>query len=276
MKKIKIIWLPVLLTVVFFISCSEGIGDSMDKEGSNYTSSPVIIGWDKSSVSENYFSDIGTLINQYPINILGGGDGYPTTGDIVINLSVDTENSTAEDGKEFSFPYSSVTIPAGSSYALVPININTGAFNPSGPTNVVINASTSTDGVVVSAFAQTMTITFVGCKSDLASYSYMVTTEEEGYSYGPYLETLTEESVNSFLTYSVGTWDPPLNPGHGIRFEDICGTLKIPKQQLADLYSIEVGPLGTTTVDENGNFVLNYYIDFWGEIVPIKSTYIRQ
>jgi hypothetical protein len=277
MKKIKNILFSVLTSSVFIAitSCSGGIGDNLP--GGDTTLGPVIIGWGQPAVTESYFSDIGTLNNLYPLVITGGSDGSPTVSDIVVTLSVDTANSTAVEGNEFTFPSSSVTIPAGTTVALVPININTGGFNATAPTQVVVNAVTTSGGVVVSSAAQKLVIKFVGCQSSLASYTYLVHTVGRGKEYGPVLETITETSVNSFTTYSVGYWGfSPFNIGNGVKFNDICGTLSVAKQDLADYYSNEVGPIGTSTVDENGNFELNYYISLSGLNVPMKGTYIRQ
>jgi len=276
MKRLNILLICVLLSSAFFTSCSEGIGDDVIV-GSDYTDSPVLVGWANPSVTESYFSDIGILENLYPISIVGGGDGSPTTSDITVTLSVDTANSTAVEGNEFTFPSSTVTIPAGSNIALVPINVNTGAFSPTLPTQVIITATASSEGVSVSEPQKKLVMNFVGCKSDLANYTYLMTLEGRGRTYGPVLETIREVSVNSFVTYSVGYWGgAPFNIGNGVRFSDICGTLTIPVQDLAAYYSNEVGPLGTATVDENGNFTLNYYISLSGVNEPMKAVYIRQ
>jgi len=277
MKKIKNILFSVLISSVFIAitSCSGGIGDNLP--GGDTTLGPVIIGWGQPAVTESYFSDIGTLNNLYPLVITGGSDGTPTVSDITVTLSVDTANSTAVEGNEFTFPSSSVTIPAGTTIGLVPININTGAFNPTAPTQVVINAVTSSGGVVVSSSAQKLILKFVGCQSQLASYTYLVTTVGRGRQYGPALETITETSVNSFTTFSVGYWGgSPFAIGNGVQFADICGTLTVATQDLAAYYSNEVGPIGTSTVDGNGNFELNYYISLSGVNEPMKGTYIRQ
>ncbi len=276
MKKIKNILFSVLLSSSFIAitSCSGGIGDA-NLAGSDLTNSALIVGWGKASVTESYFTDIGVLNNEYPLNILGCGYGTPYKSDITLTLSVDA-SSTAIDGDEYTIPSASFTIPAGSSFAMVPVNVNTGSFNATAATKVVINVVASSNGVVVSNAAKQMTINFVGCKSDIASFTYEVTTIGRGRQYGPHLETVTEESVNSFLTASVGYWDPTLNPGHGIRFSAICGVLTIPQQDLADTYSNEVGPLGTAVVEANGDFVLKYYISLSGVNEAMTATYIRQ
>jgi hypothetical protein len=278
MKKIKNILFSVLISTVFIAitSCSGGIGENLP--GGDTTDGPIIVGWGKPIVTESYFSDLGTLNNVYPINILGGSTGRATTSDITLTISVDASSTTAIDGAEYSIPSTSVTIPAGTTIGLVPININTGSFNLTQPTKVVITVTTSSAGVVVSATENVQTINFVGCQSAIADFSYeMTVTSSTGAVYGPVIETVLMESVNSFMTYSAGTWAPPLNPGHGIRFEDICGTLTMPAHQgLVDVYSNDVTPRGTGTVDADGNFTLRYTIDFAAGARDYTAVYIKQ
>jgi hypothetical protein len=280
MKKLKLILFSAIISSLFFASCTELNSDELP--GSDITNggnAPIIIGWGKPAVTESYFTDLGVLNNTYPINILGGGDGSPSTSDITITLSIDTENSTAVEGNEFTFPSTSVKIPAGSIIGLVPINVNTAAFSATNPTQVTINAVTTSEGVVVSSAAKKLVMNFVGCKSLLASYTYeMTVTSSTGNVYGPVIETIREESVNSFSTYSVGTWgSTPFNIGNGIEFSDICGTLTMPLvQDLADYYGNEVTPRGTATVDENGNFTLKYTIGFNAGPVDYTAVFTKQ
>ena len=266
MKKFKSIMLSALISsTLIFTSCNE----SEPLTGSDITTGPVIIGWAASTVTESYFSDIGTLDNTYNVNVLGTGDGSPTTTDISISLSVDA-SSTAVEGNEFSLPSSSFTIPAGGTFASVPVNINTGSFDPTSPTTAVINMEASVNGVVVSDLAKQMSITFVGCQSQLASatYNVQITRRSTGGVVSMTSESITELSVNSFQTATVGVW--PLSPG--VRFTDICGSLYIESHDLADQYSNQVtaaaGPNNLAgTVDANGNFTLTYDISLgapWG------------
>lgn len=279
MKNIKKILFSALLSFLFAsnISCEGGIGDD-ELAGSDLTNSPLIVGWGNPIVTESYFEDLGILNNNYPINILGGGDGQPTTGDVTVTFSIDAAKTTATEGNEFTIPSTTATILAGTTIGPVSVDVNTAAFNPTEPTKLVLNATTTQAGVVVSQTEGVQTINFVGCKSTIADYTYEVTiTSSTGGEYGPYIETITMESVNNFMTYSAGTWDPPLNPGHGIRFGDICGTLTLPAHQgLVDIYSNDVTPKGTATLDENGNFTLNYTISFGSGPRDYKAVYIRQ
>lgn len=272
MKNFKSILFALLVSSFVFTSCIN------DKEiiGADITAGPTIVGWANPSVTESYFSDIGTLNNTYPVSVLSTGNGDPTTSAITVNLTVDA-STTATDGGEFSIPSASFSIPAGGTFAGVPVDINTGSFNPTQPTKLVLNITASADGVVISDFAKQMTINFVGCQSQLASSNYMVTiTRDDGRTYGPVLESVVMESVNNFLTASVGTWNPPLNPGHGIRFEDICGTLHMADQELADMYSNKVASVGDGAVDANGNFSITYKISFGSGDRTYAASYVKQ
>lgn len=275
MKKLsKIILFLFLGTFILFTSCER---DDSNVEGDSIDTGSTIIGWNDASQTLSYFTNIGVLNNTYAVNVLGGGDGSPTTSDISVSVSVDP-SSTAIAGQEYSLPSSGITIPAGGTFANVPVDINTGGFNATSPTFLLLNIETTANGTVVSSLNSQLKINFVGCKSTIGDYSYMVTiVREDGLQYGPLLENVLEESVNSFLTYSVGTWNPPLNAGHGVRFEVICGEILIADQELADMYSNAVTGIGTTMVDPaTGDFTINYMIDFASGGRSYSATYIRQ
>jgi hypothetical protein len=263
MKKIKLVLFSAVISSLFFASCNE-IG-SNDLEGSDLTnggSSPVIVGWANTSITESYFSDIGTLDNNYPLDVLGGGDGAPTTSDISLTITVDAE-TTAIDGGEYTLPSTTATIPAGSSFAGVPVNINTGGFNLTTPTLLVLNVTASVNGVVVSESSKQMRITFVGCQSSLAASTYdvSITRRNTGGVASRTSASMSTLAVNYFESSWVGAW--PLSPG--VRFTDICGSLYVESHDLADTYSNQVtaaaGPNNLAgTVDSNGNFTLTYEI----------------
>ncbi|SDR73313.1 hypothetical protein SAMN05216503_0662 [Polaribacter sp. KT25b] len=270
MKKIKLILFSAIISSFFFTSCTElGSNDLSGSDLTNGGSAPTIVGWAQATVSESYFSDIGTLNNNYPIDVLGTSDGSPTQSDISLTISVDPE-TTAIEGGEYSLPSTTVTIPAGSSFAGVPIDLNTGGFNLTQPTLLVLNVSTSVNGVVVSEASKQMRITFVGCKStlDASTYDVTITRRNTGSVTTRTGITLTALDVNYFESPYVGHW--PLSPG--VRFTDICGDLFITSHDLADTYSNQVtGAAGANglagTVDSNGNFTLTYSVspaETWG------------
>ncbi len=273
MKNLKLI-LFVFAIALSFTSCE--LNDESTIDGHDLTTGSKIVGWGSTAISESYFEDLGTIDKNYPIDVLGGGDGSPTSSDIAVSISVNMAETTAVNG-EYTLNVTNATIPAGQTYGNMPIGINTGNFSPSEPTKLVLDITTSVDGVIVSDLAKQLTVNFVGCQSEIANFSYMVTTvRNDGATYGPVLQNVVMETVNNFLTHSVGTWSPPLNPGHGIRFGDICGTLTIPDQALADMYSNDVKGLSTATVDENGNFVLKYSIGFSAGDRTYTATYTKQ
>lgn len=263
MKKIKLILFSAIISSLFFASCTELNSDELP--GSDLTNggkAPTIVGWAKATVSESYFSDIGTLNNTYPINVLGTVDGSPTKTDITLTIAVDAA-TTAISGGEYSLPNTTVTIPAGSNSAGVPVNLNTGSFNLSEPTLLVLNVSTSVNGVVISGASKQMRITFVGCKSTLDASTYDVTTTRRntGAVVTKTGVKLTTLGVNYFETEYVGHW--PLSPG--VRFTAICGNLFMESHDLADTYSNQVTAAGgannlTGSVDSDGNFTLTYSI----------------
>ncbi len=278
MKNIKFLVLAVV-TMFLFNSCE--LSDDSTISGDGITDSPVIIGWSTPSVTESYFEDLGTLDNQYPLNILGGGDGAPTTADVAVSITVNEAETTAVNG-EYILNSSNVVIPAGSTFVNVPIGVNTANFSPSEPTKVVLDIATTTNGISVSSLSKTLTINFVGCQSELASYTYNVTIlrENTGSIYNGYGESVVENGVNYLQTATVGTW--PIPPG--VRFTDICGTLYIESHDLADYYSNQVTAASADgiagEVDENGNFVLRYNISGassisgpWGNYT---ATYTKQ
>ncbi|MEE9350540.1 MAG: hypothetical protein V3U80_10870 [Flavobacteriaceae bacterium] len=271
MKNFKLLLIIAAITFAF-TSCE----DESTIDGHDLTGSSRIVGWANPIVTESYFEDLGTIDKNYPINVLGGSDGSPTTQDIAFNVTVNMAETTATNG-EYTLSASSALIPAGNTYGDLPLGINTGNFSPTAPTKLVLDLSTSVDGVVVSSLARQMTINFVGCQSELANYMYEVTTtREDGAVYGPTVETMLMESVNNFMTYSVGSWGSPLNPGHGVRFEDICGSLRVPTQSLADMYSNTVTSLNSPTVDEDGNFQIDYSISFSAGPLNHEGVYTKQ
>lgn len=269
MKKIKLLLFTAFISSFLFTSCNE-IDSGEALEGSEFISSPIIVGWAETSYTESYFTDLGTLNNNYPLDILGGGDGAPTSSDISLNISINAE-TTATEGGEFSLPSTTATIPAGSSFAGVPIDVNTGSFNPGVPTSLVLDVTATIDGVVVSESSKQMRINFVGCKSALSgsTYNVQITRRETGQVTNRSGVSINDVSVNNFQTTYVGAW--PLTPG--VRFEDICGKLYIVSHDLADTYSNQVtaaaGPNNLAgEVDENGNFTLTYNISLgapWGD-----------
>ncbi len=277
MKNLKLVLFAVIIAFSF-TSCELNNESTID--GHDLTTGPRIVGWGKADITENYFEDLGTINKNYPVNILGGADGSSNDKNITYTISVDAAETTAVNN-EYTLNSSTGTIASGEVFDNVSIGINTGNFSPAEPTKLVLDVATSVDGVVVSSLAKKMTINFVGCQSEIGMHSYAVTTvREDGSMVDRGIETIITDHVNSFWSRSVGLWttnDFLNGNGKGVKFEDICGTITIPKHALGDHYTgNEVGGTATTTVDENGNFTLRYYIMFSGEPTKYTSTYTKQ
>ncbi|MAS21293.1 MAG: hypothetical protein CMF34_13730 [Leeuwenhoekiella sp.] len=278
MKNIKLI-----LTAVFVASMVTGCLVD-DEENTSFAESPYVIGFETSFANESYFEDLGVVEANYPLNVLGGGDGTPIENDIVVNYEI-ASSSTAVEGQEFDFVDNSgtLTIPAGSTFVNFPLNINTGNFDPNTPTSLILKLTgTNGDSSVISELNDELAITFVGCQSQLNQYTYQVTTtrDADGGVENSQLETISLLSVNTFRTATVGPFGPGARRGdiggtNGFTFEDVCGTITISSQNLVSLYSNQV--YGTGEVDpETGNITFKYAITFSGAPTFYTSVFVRQ
>lgn len=277
----KIIYLFAIVATMF--SCSDLLDEQDANNGHVLTGGSVIIGWDKSIVNENYFENIGTIDTNYPVSVLGGaGDGSINDKTISFSISVDSDLTTAISG-EYELNEMSGTILPGSDFGNLSLGVVTGNFSSDAPTKLVLNVTTTVDGVVVSSHNKKMTIKFVGCLSTLDDYTYHVVTQrEDGATVDRGVEILVPDGVNKFWSKSVGLWttNNALNgstpDGRGVNFEDICGVITIPKHSLGNVYGNEVEGTSVTSLDEAGNFVLKYSILFSGVPTNYTSTYTKQ
>lgn len=278
MKKIKLI-LTALFVASMVTSCLVD-----DEENTSFEESPYVIGFETSFANESYFEDLGVVQANYPLNVLGGGDGTPIENDVVVNYEI-SSSSTAVEGQEFDFVDNSgsLTIPAGSTFVNFPLNINTGNFDSNTPTSLILTLTgTNGDSSLISELNDELAITFVGCQSQLNQFTYQVTTtrDADGRVENNQLETITFLDVNTFRTATVGPFGPGARSGdiggtNGFTFEDVCGDITISNQSLVSLYSNEV--YGTGEVDpETGNITFKYAITFSGAPTFYTSVFVRQ
>lgn len=258
-----------------------------DDVPANIESTPYIVGFDQAAATNSYFEDIGAVEKQYAVSLKGSPDGRNYDRDIVLNYSVDSA-STAVEGEEFDFVNNTGTlvIPANSNFALLPIYVNTGSLDPDGPTSVIINLSATSDDAVVSAQYSRLTITFVGCQSQLEGnylVSGVILPDNNSYSMG--VEPVVEVAANTFHTLTTGPWPAgSQGPDQGFSFEDICGNLTIlPDQFLMNMYSntwggvqYEGSPTGVHGVVTELGFEIHYTIVFATGTNIYEMTYIRQ
>lgn len=196
-----------------------------------------VAGFASASQSASYFTDQGQVPMDVPVVLLGLGDGQSPTQPIEVTYEIDA-SSTAVEGGEYSFADTSrkVTIQADSRFANIPLLINTGDLNPTSATKLVLNLTSASSGTVVLQTSRQITINFVGCISTIVpgNYTALVTSgTNTGFTFAT---TVTAAGVNTFVTGHTFPYYPNSNygvrPRYGFIFEDVCGDIDIPSQNL--------------------------------------------
>ena len=161
------------------------------------------------------------------------------------------------------------------------LKINTANFSATEPTSLFITLTevTNSNSDVIASINETVEVVFIGCLSQLDSYTYDVTTvRSDGATTAHGIQSLTFIGVNQFRTESVGLWGPGVLAGHGgYDFVDVCGVLTVASQALSGVYSNQVYTDSPGSVDAvTGDFSITYAITFSGEPSFYTSTYIKQ
>lgn len=263
-------FIALLAFVAVGISCTS---DNSNLDDANFGDTPRVVGFLKTTQNVPYFFDEGVVRKDIPFDVLGTGDGSPFNEDVTLTYAVDP-SSTAVAGVEFDWvnAASTVVIPAGTSFGILPLDINTGNFNPTEKTTLVLNiTAVDKDGFVISNQNKQVKINFIGCLSQLAGTYSVVVTRGDGVVYNFVNDVVTLQDVNYFRTsttgqYGIGVLSPPANYD-GFEFTDICGDLEIaPDQNLGGYYSNTVKGLSTTGQDghvtDNDHFTITYEISF--------------
>ena len=258
----------ILLTLPFLMaSC---IVD--DEVATSFSEGPRVVGFLNDFESVAYFADLGAIRHDFPVSLIGGANGTAASEDVTVTYEVDLLNSTAVEGVEFDFvnATNSVVIPSGGTFANIPIDINTGNFNPTAKTTLRLIATTTVGGSsVISTLNETFDIIFVGCQSTIDAFSYdVVVSRDDGASWNHGTQTLLLTATNEFKTETTGGWAAgAIAPDQGFNFIDICGDIKVPLQGLAQgFYSNEVTGLTSDGTDgevlANGDIRIVYQIGF--------------
>lgn len=276
-------FLTLAIACAAFISCTD---DDIRTEH-QLDSGPKVIGFSSSFESVAYFEDLGAVERNFPVNIIGTGNGQLSSSDITVSYEVDP-SSTAVEGTEYDFVDTSgaVTIPAGSSFGMFPLLVNTGQLDPVQKTELVLNLTSSTGDTTVGAQYSTLRIVFVGCQTQIAtagvpgSFSVLV-ERNDGASWSFGTETLTLVDINTIKTTTTGGWSAgTIAPDQGYNFIDICGDITVPVQGLCQgYYSNQVYGLtddGTDgSVTDANNFEATYEITFSAGNRQYTNTYVR-
>lgn len=284
-----------LLTLVLFgaalISCTD---DDIRPEHQLETG-PKIVGFNTNIQTVSYFSDIGTVSREFPINLIGNGNGQFSSSDIVVDYEVDLVESTAVEGVEFDFVDTSgtMTIPAGSSFGMLPLDVHTGSFDPLAKTELIIKLTTSTSGTTVAEQVRynTLRIVFVGCLSNIvsgpmgSSDSFTCTvTRDDGASWLRSSEIVELVDINTYKTTTTGGWAAgTIAPDQGYNFMDICGDISVAEQGLCQGYYSNLvygltddGTDGIVVDFSTGdNFEITYEITFAAGNSQYTNTYVR-
>ncbi len=262
MKKI----IALLTLAIVGISCSE---DS-NLPDSQFGGTPRVVGFLKTTQNVPFFFDEGVVRKEFPFDVLGTGTGAPYNSAITLTYTVDP-STTAVVGDEFNWvnASSTVVIPAGQSFGMLPLDINTGNFDPIAKTSLVLNISAvDQDGFVISAQSKQVTINFIGCLSELAGTYTVVVTRGDGIIRTYTGETVELVDVNYFKTRTTGQWAAgTIAPDQGYNFTDICGDISVSSQGLAqEFYSNKVKGLTTDGTDGEvltaTTFKVTYEISF--------------
>lgn len=265
MKKFKLMT-AMFMTAILAVSCI--VDDEVDN---GFAATPRVVGFPTSFASVAYFEDLGGIEREFPVNLIGGADGSVSSTPITINYSVDA-SSTATEGVEFDFvnTTNSIVIPAGSTFANIPIIVNTASLNPTMKTTLTLNlTSVSEAGAVVSALNSKFDIIFVGCQSNLDSFNYTcAVSRDDGAMWNHGVQGFTVQDINTFKSQTTGGWQQgTIAPDQGMTFIDICGDITVPLQGLAQgFYSNEVKGLTSDGTDgevfDNGDVEIVYQIQF--------------
>ena len=192
-----------LLTLALLSAALIGCTDDDIRTEHQLDSGPKVIGFSSSFESVAYFEDLGAIERNFPINIIGSGNGQLSESDITVTYEVDP-TSTATEGVEYNFVDSSgmVTIPAGSNFGMFPLMVNTGQLDPVQKTELKLRLVSSSAGTTVGQQYSTLRIVFVGCQTQIATAgspgNFTVTVvRNDGASISFSNETLTLVEINT-------------------------------------------------------------------------------
>jgi len=274
MKKL----MTLMIVAASFLSCSDdGIRTEQD-----LTKGPKVVGFASKVANVPYFSDQGTVLRKFPMNLIGNGNGQVSSSDIQVSYTVDP-SSTAVAGREYTMVDTSgkITIPAGTTFGNFPLNVNTGQFSPTVKTELVLNLTTSSAGSVVGDQYKQLRIVFVGCLSQVqGNYTVRITSGASVWNRAD--EVVSTIGVNTFRTKYVGGWGFGTFSPAGYEFSDVCGEMAIPANLTLGGYSNAVYGIGAygTGVDGRVNsatsFEVTKNIAFAAGDATYKYVYTRR
>ena len=226
MKKILLI---AMISISLFSCNDDRLPTDTRNEG------PEIVGFKNSVTNVAYFSNVGQKPLDVPVVMQGLGDGLLPVSPITVSYEVDLANSTATEGTEFNFADATgkITIPAGGTFAQIPILVNTGSLNATQRTELVLKLTSASSAVVGEQY-KSIKIVFVGCATALqGNYNtYLVVGATSTFA-GP--ATVVKISPNVYRCSrlpGISSGGQPLT----FDFSDVCKDLEITEWQLEGSY----------------------------------------
>jgi hypothetical protein len=305
MKTLKNLFL--FLIVVSVASCD--VGD--DKE-LNYGNGAYVAQFPFASKTGFFLKDAGATYDYtLPIELVGG-NGLAIDKDMTISYSVDTTTTfdddddpltpevlvnTAVEGLNFDFAGSAtVVIPAGSTFASIPLKIYSGTLDDQNPPVLLLKLTgveASGVNVVTSGNKGSVALTLQGtCTSDLAGTynTYITRISPVGGPYTVAAEPITELSAGTYVTDVTGNFCLPTNtliktgafnnlnagPRGGFEFKEVCGRIAMEDQNLFTIYSATVKQNATqyaaSSVNQaTGVITIEYTIGNLGGTAPERA-----
>lgn len=233
-------FITLMFVAASFLSCS----DDDIKVEQDLSKGSKVVGFAAGVATVPYFSDQGTVLRKFPMNLIGNGNGQVSSSDIQVSYTIDP-TSTAVAGREYSMVDTTgkITIPAGTTFGQFPLNVNTGQFSPTVKTELILNLTTSSSGSVVGTQYSKLRIVFVGCLSQLQG-NYNVSITSSGVTASRTDEVVTRTATNTFRTRYVGRYAAATFNPQGYTFVDICGEISLPADQTLGGYSNSVYGIG--------------------------------
>lgn len=277
MKKIKLLLLTFISSLLV-ISC---LVDDNVKDG-QFSNSPYAVGFRSANASYIY-TDLDTEIatESTSVDLIGGNNGIASNEDIIITFEVDA-SSTAIEGQQYTLTNNTgtIVIPKGQDFISFPFTINPNNLPANQPKTIKINLTgvTSPNGIIVDA-NRTITIVIAKCASNLAGNYSLQVTRNNGAVYDFPNEVITQIGFNEYVTSTTANYTLPILQADypdiqraGFTFKDVCQTIQIDEQNLADYFTnlvygnnIGDGTNGSVTLDTNGEVVsitLEYTVTF--------------
>jgi hypothetical protein len=236
MKKLKNY---LTLAICCFLSFSCIVDDEIDTDNELFNG-PLVVGFKDAETLGNFVEETGAVFPfDIPVHLIGGASGQPSNSTITMSYEIGTfadldlsdeklaelnemldVNNTpmdpsddvrkfpiAELGTHFNWVDSNLesTIPATSTFDLIPIAVNNDALDNAKTTVFVLNLKTvvSSDNVVISEQLESTLVKLQLCRTDLAG---TYTLNDTAGILGPGTYTITHLGAGNYELSSMFGW----------------------------------------------------------------------